>query len=55
MDDKSRALWELARRVNYHGGDVARALADLGDEDQDRIEEISTAVLTSPTGSERSS
>lgn len=51
MNDEARSLWELARRVNYHKGDITRALSDLGEEDQDRIEGIMFSALKQLKGS----
>ncbi|WP_458681913.1 hypothetical protein [Prescottella equi] len=41
------ALFELARRVRYHGDDIARALRDLNKEDQDRLKVAAETILAS--------
>ncbi len=39
------AIRELSRRVDYHDGDVERAVRDLNAEDQERLHATATTIL----------
>lgn len=48
MDAHYWAIHELGKRIDYHDGDISRAVADLKEEDQDRVKLVAETVLAHP-------